>query len=252
MYQVQLQDFEGPLDLLLFFIKRDEIDIYDIPIARISKQFLDYIHALEQLDLSVASEFIWMASVLMSIKVKMMLPREESETDEFDEHDPRYELVQALLEYKQYKEKAEELYEMDHNNREKFYRGYPEIDKVEWVNDGEVLKNVTLIDLMAAIQSVLTKTPPPPVVHKIEKEKTNIEHQSEYLLSILINRGKQSFLGICLEINDKEVIVITFLAALEMIKEGRILLFIGESPTDFYLDVDEKDRTPTPVLAETL
>nr|NIR86196.1 segregation/condensation protein A [Candidatus Bathyarchaeota archaeon] len=105
MYRVQLKNFEGPLDLLLFFIKRDELDIYDIPISYITNQFLEYINLMEELDLDVASEFILMASMLMSIKAKMMLPQEESD-EEFDEHDPRYELVQRLLEYKRYKEMA--------------------------------------------------------------------------------------------------------------------------------------------------
>ena len=105
MYRVQLQNFEGPLDLLLFFIKRDELDIYDIPISYITNQFLEYLHLLEELDLDVASEFVWMASNLMSIKAKMMLPREDSDEDDLlDEQDPRYELVQQLLEYKRYKE----------------------------------------------------------------------------------------------------------------------------------------------------
>ena len=104
MYRVQLQNFEGPLDLLLFFIKRDELDIYDIPISYITNQFLEYLHLLEELDLDVASEFVWMASNLMSIKAKMMLPREDSDEDDLlDEQDPRYELVQQLLEYKRYK-----------------------------------------------------------------------------------------------------------------------------------------------------
>ena len=97
MYRVQLQNFEGPLDLLLFFIKRDELDIYDIPIFYITNQFLEYLHILEELDLDVASEFVWMASNLMSIKAKMMLPREDSDEDDLlDEQDPRYELVQQL------------------------------------------------------------------------------------------------------------------------------------------------------------
>jgi len=109
MYKVQLKNFEGPLDLLLFFIKRDELNIYDIPIYHITREFLDYIRLMEELDLEVASEFIYMASLLMSIKARMMLPHENEDEEELDEHDPRYELVQKLLEYKRYKEMAEKL-----------------------------------------------------------------------------------------------------------------------------------------------
>ena len=102
MYRVKLKNFEGPLDLLLFFIKRDELDIYNIPISYITEQFLEYIRLMEELDLDVASEFILMASMLMSIKAKMMLPKEDDE-EQMDESDPRYALVQRLLEYKRYK-----------------------------------------------------------------------------------------------------------------------------------------------------
>src|SRR6056297_2793129 len=109
MYRVKLKNFEGPLDLLLFFIKRDELDIYNIPISYITEQFLEYIRLMEELDLDVASEFILMASMLMSIKAKMMLPKEDSDDDEMDENDPRYALVQRLLEYKRYKEMAEKM-----------------------------------------------------------------------------------------------------------------------------------------------
>jgi len=103
MYRVQLQNFEGPLALLLFFIRRDELDIYDIPISYVTEQFLEYIQFLEELDLGIASEFIYMASTLMAIKAKMMLPRVDLAEDEFDESDPRFELVQSLLEFKRYK-----------------------------------------------------------------------------------------------------------------------------------------------------
>lgn len=108
-YVVSLPNFEGPLDLLLFFIKRDELDIYDIPIAQITEEFLVYTHALQMLDLEQAGEFIVMAATLMQIKAKMLLPKPERVSDEEEEEDPRAELVRRLLEYKQYKEIAEQL-----------------------------------------------------------------------------------------------------------------------------------------------
>jgi segregation and condensation protein A len=101
MYRIKLTDFEGPLDLLLFFIKRDELDIYDIPIASITKEFLDYMHFLQQFDLEIAGEFLVMAAELMQIKVKMLLPPEQGEEEELD---PRANLIQRLVEYKRYKE----------------------------------------------------------------------------------------------------------------------------------------------------
>jgi segregation and condensation protein A len=123
VYRVQLNNFEGPLDLLLFFIKRDELDIYDIPISYITNQYLEYVNLMEELDLDVASEFILMASMLMSIKAKMMLPREEDENEEIDETDPRYELVQKLLEYKRYKEMAIKMADIDEETRKRYKRG---------------------------------------------------------------------------------------------------------------------------------
>src|SRR3989339_526339 len=107
MYKIKLEQFEGPLDLLLFFIKRDELNIYDIPISRITKEFLEYVNLIKLLDLEIAGDFILMASTLMHIKVRMLLPREVDEKGE--EIDPRAELVAALLEYKKYKEMSEEL-----------------------------------------------------------------------------------------------------------------------------------------------
>src|SRR4030043_1646260 len=115
MYKIKLDQFEGPLDLLLFFIKRDELNIYDIPIARLTKEFLEYVNLIKILDLEVAGDFILMASTLMHIKVKMLLPKEVDEKGE--EVDPRADLVKALLEYKRYKEMSDELSFMESNMR---------------------------------------------------------------------------------------------------------------------------------------
>ena len=158
------------LRLTSFFIKRDELDIYDIPISYITNQFLEYLHLLEELDLDVASEFVWMASNLMSIKAKMMLPRENAEEDDLlDEQDPRYELVQQLLEYKRYKEMSFKLSDIDEETRKKFSRGYPSADEVEQQASGEALQDVTLFDLIAAFKKVLTDIDRKNVVHRVEK-----------------------------------------------------------------------------------
>lgn len=238
MYRVQLQNFEGPLDLLLFFIKRDELDIYDIPISYITNQFLEYLHLLEELDLDVASEFVWMASNLMSIKAKMMLPRENAEEDDLlDEQDPRYELVQQLLEYKRYKEMSFKLSDIDEETRKKFSRGYPSADEVEQQASGEALQDVTLFDLIAAFKKVLTDIDRKNVVHRVEKVEATLEQQSEYILNILQSKGKQSFVSLCADLKHRIVVAITFLAVLEMIKEKQIHLYLGQSPTEFYVDL---------------
>ncbi|MTI88858.1 MAG: hypothetical protein FH748_12905 [Balneolaceae bacterium] len=242
MYRVQLKNFEGPLDLLLFFIKRDELDIYDIPISYITKEFLEYVHLLEELDLDVASEFILMASMLMAIKAKMMLPREEEEGEELDENDPRYELVQKLLEYKRYKEMAEKMADIDEEARKQYMRGYPEADQVDKQATGEALQDVTIFDLMAAFKKVLKDIERKNVVHHVEKVEATVEQQAEYILNTLQQRGRQSFIQLCKNLGNKVVVVVTFLAMLEMIKEHQINLFLGEEPTEFYIDLKPVDE----------
>src|SRR5690554_1493536 len=241
MYRVQLSNFEGPLDLLLFFIKRDELDIYDIPISYITEQFLEYLALLEELDLDVASEFILMASMLMSIKAKMMLPREEVEDEEMDETDPRYELVQRLLEYKRYKEMAEKMADIDEENRKQFMRGYPQADDVERQATGEALQDVTMFHLIAAFKKVLQDIEPKNIVHRVEKVDTTVEEQTEYVITILQDKGRSSFMEICIGLKNRIFVVVTFLAVLEMIKEQQIDLYLEEDPTQFYLDLKPVD-----------
>jgi segregation and condensation protein A len=242
MYRVQLNNFEGPLDLLLFFIKRDELDIYDIPISYITQQFLEYIHLLEELDLDVASEFILMASMLMSIKAKMMLPREDVEDEELDESDPRYELVQRLLEYKRYKEVSEKMADMDEETRKKYMRGYPEADEVEQQASGEALQDVTMFDLIAAFKKVLQDIERKNIVHRVEKVTTTVEEQAEFVLNSLQEKGRQSFMELCAALKNKIYVVVTFLAVLEMIKEQQINLFLGDDPSQFHIDLKPVDE----------
>ena len=242
MYRVQLQNFEGPLDLLLFFIKRDELDIYNIPINYITAQFLEYIHFLDELDLQVASEFIYMASLLMSIKAKMMIPTEKLE-DEFEpEEDPRYELMQALLEFKRYKEVGTELQILDNKAQKKYRRGNFESDLLEAEADsGELLRPITLVDLMTAFKQLLIQKAKKPVTHKIEQFETNIEKQMLFIADKLRMNKRLSFIEICKHVESRLTIVVTFLAVLELIKEQKLVLFIGDTPIDFYLELSAED-----------
>lgn len=247
MYRVQLKNFEGPLDLLLFFIKRDELDIYDIPISYITNQFLEYINLMEELDLDVASEFILMASMLMSIKAKMMLPKEESD-EKLDEHDPRYELVQRLLEYKRYKEMAGKMEDVAVEANKSYFRGNHDADQVEKQATGEALQDVTMFDLMTAFKKVLSDIKKQEAIHHVEKIEYTIEEQSEYVLGRLQESGRTSFRTMCMELGNQTQIVVTFLAVLEMLKERQINLYVeDDDPTAFYLDlkpVDEIIGTP--------
>ncbi len=233
MYKISLQDFEGPLDLLLFFLRRDELDIYDIPISRITHEFMDYLHLLEQLDLEVAGDFILMAATLMQIKVRMLLPREIDEKGE--EVDPRAELVKALLEYKRYKEMSEELSFMEANQRKYNYRSNFDEDPKETTTDyGVLLKNITIYDLIKAFKKVLLEKPPEPV-HQIKKWNITIDEQMDYITAKLGEKNQIDFLDLMVELREKIKIVVTFIAILEMVKAGKIGLRASNKLNDFII-----------------
>lgn len=233
LYKIRLQEFEGPLDLLLFFIKRDELDIYNIPISRITKEFMEYLHLLEQLDLEVAGDFILMAATLMQIKVKMLLPRELDEKGE--EIDPRADLVKALLEYKRYKEMSEEMSFMEATMRTYNYRGNYDSDSKETPTNYDVLlKNISIYDLIKAFKKALLDRPAEPV-HQIKKWNVTIDEQMEYITGKLSEKNNVSFIELMLDIRDKIRIVVTFIAMLEMVKAGKIGLRESLNLNDFII-----------------
>jgi len=233
LYKIKLEQFEGPLDLLLFFIKRDELNIYDIPISKITKEFLEYVNLIKLLDLEVAGDFILMASTLMHIKVRMLLPREVDEKGE--EIDPRAELIQALLEYKRYKEMSEELSFFESNQRKINYRGNFSADEKESPPEFEVLlKNVTIFDIAKAFKKAIDNIKPE-VFHEISKTNITIDEQIAYIMDRLEKAAELSFLSLVEGMNEKIRIVITFVALLELTKMG--MVGIKESPNfnDFLL-----------------
>jgi segregation and condensation protein A len=226
LYKIKLDQFEGPLDLLLFFIKRDELNIYDIPISKITKEFLEYVNLIKMLDLEVAGDFILMASTLMHIKVRMLLPREVDEKGE--EIDPRAELIQALLEYKRYKEMSEELSFFESNQRKINYRGNFSADEKEAPPEYEVLlKNVTLFDIAKAFKKAIENIKPE-VFHEIKKINITIDEQISYIMNQLDIANELSFIALVESMNEKIRIVITFVALLELTKMG--MIGIKESP----------------------
>ena len=228
MYKVKLQTFEGPLGLLLFFIRRDELDIYDIPISDITKEFMSYLQLMEALDLEIAGDFILMAATLMQIKVRMLLPREVNEKGE--EIDPRADLVNALLEYKCYKEMSEEFSFFESNQRKIHFRGNFSSDEKEHPEEMEtLLKNISIYDLMKAFKKALERKEEVPV-HEVEKFNVTIEEQSDFILSRLRHRAKIGFLELAKDIKEKLRLIVTFIAMLEMVKEGVIGL---ESTSEF-------------------
>jgi segregation and condensation protein A len=220
-YKIKLPYFEGPLDLLLFFVKRDELNIYDIPIAKITKEFLEYIHLMQMLDLEVASEFIVMASTLMQIKAKMLLPKPEVEGEE-EEEDPRAELARRLAEYKKFKELAFEFSKMEDEAGKFFYRGYFKSDARDYFEeDEEFLKDVSLFDLLTAFKRALEGTRET-VYHEIETQNYKVEDEMENILSRLKFKRKFSFNEIIDSYVEKARIIVAFLALLELARLKKI------------------------------
>jgi segregation and condensation protein A len=221
MYSVRVQDFEGPLDLLLFFIKRDELDIYNIPIARMTKEFLDYFHYMEQLDLEIASEFLVMAAELMQIKAKMLLPPEPSAEEEID---PRANLVKRLVEYKQMKELAEKMREDEARRAKISFRGnYQEDPRIlKEVDPGELLHDVTLLDLIGAFQRAIEKMPKI-LVHEIFRINVTVEEQIAFLNDFFDRRPEATFDDVVAGMKERIRVIVTFLALLECIRSRRII-----------------------------
>ena len=226
MYKIKLDQFEGPLDLLLFFIRRDELNISDIPISQITGEFLEYVSLIKLMDLEVAGDFILMASTLMHIKVRMLLPREVDERGE--EIDPRADLIKALLEYKKYKEVAEDLTYFESSQRKISFRGDFSEDEMESPPEFEILlKNISVYDLAKAFKKAIEGIKPQ-IAHEIKKINISIDEQIQYILSRIVEKGEIHFLSLVHGMKEKIRIVITFIALLELTKMEKI--GIKESP----------------------
>lgn len=225
MYSVRLNNFEGPLDLLLFFIRRDELDIYDIPIASITQEFLDFVKVLELLDLDLAGEFIVMASMLIQIKAQMLLPRDEKEgaiPGQIDEDDPRAELVRRLLEYKRYREASDSLTLSAENQRYVLYRQVFEAEEIHASENG-AYRNATLFDLLKALKRAIEKAPDQADPHVVTRFPITVEEKAAEIMHTLLARSSVRFFELVAGLT-KMHIVVTFLALLELAKNHRIIV----------------------------
>jgi segregation and condensation protein A len=235
MFRISLDEFEGPLDLLLFFIKRDELDIYNIPVSKITSDFIAYIRAMQRLNLEVASEFIYMASMLMSIKARMLLPRYEAQVSDDGEFDPRTELVQRLLEYKRVKEGASELELMALDRERMFPAGFVEELEPEVIDEMDhPVNRPTIYHLMQAYQSVLDNIPKVRTQNVTDAPVT-VDQQSALIMARLGNRVQVSFSSLFDEIREAIVLVVTFLAVLELCRNRRIAVIVKEGVNDFWI-----------------
>jgi len=222
-YRIQLANFEGPLDLLLFLIRKDELDIYDIPIAEITKQYLAYVELMKELDLEVAGEFILMAATLIQIKVRMLLPRPEFEGEE-DEEDPRAQLVRQLLEYKRFKEVAETLTGIEDRQRRLFPRTDFSWQKRYHSTKRElIMKDVGMFDLMAAFKKALDEMPKQGV-HEVASVGVTIEEQIEMILQRIQEEEKLRFDLLMQQYQERIMVIVTFMAILELIRTHQIVV----------------------------
>jgi len=232
-YSVKLDAFEGPLDLLLFLIKRDEIDIYDIPIAHITRQYLEYIELMKVLNLEVAGEFIVMAATLIRIKARMLLPRT---VDEEEEEDPREELVQALLEYRKYKEAAQVLKTKEEEQSNWFPRTDPDLSGLP---KEEILVEASLYDLMSAFKKILDSQPKE-TFHTINYPRVTIEERIEYVLNCLAQKDGVVFTELFSDSPVKLVMVVTFMAILELIRLQKIYIRQTKHFSEIWVFKNEK------------
>lgn len=239
-FEIKLPLFEGPFDLLLFFIERDELDIYDIPIAQVTNDFLDYLLQLESMNIEVASEFILVAATLMRIKAKMLLPRPVID-EEGNEIDPREELIQHLLEYKKYKSVIEELAAMEASRMEKDSRGnvVKEIRALSTISNVEAeIQDIDLYKLLRIYQKVIKRYEEEQnkPTHSVVQYPYTIEKQKEFLLSKLQGNHRLSFEEIISYNPQKIAVVYNFLAILELLQNGLVTLYGGEEFNSFWIE----------------
>ena len=240
---VKLEVFEGPLDLLLHLIEKNKIDIYDIPIALITEQYMDYLKAMEKQDLDNMSEFLVMAATLLKIKSRMLLPQEQTEEEE--QEDPRQELVERLLEYKMYKYMSLELRDR-HTDADKmmFKKSTlpPEVaDFKEEINLEELIGDLTLSKLNDIFRSVMKKQvdkidPVRSKFGKIEKEEVNLSKKMRYVQEYGLANKKFSFRKLLEEQSDKMDLIVTFLCVLELMKMGRVSIVQEEIFDDIIIE----------------
>jgi segregation and condensation protein A len=250
-YQIKLPQFEGPFDLLLFFIERDELDIYNIPISRITTDFLDYIHSQESLNIELSSEFILFISTLMRIKAKMLLPRKEVDA-QGNEIDPRQELVDKILEYKRFKEVAVEMAEMEAVRMLMLKRGnlQKELSIIgEEAGEGTEIQAITLFKLMKAFEKVMLKVHERQnkPVHTVVRYNYTMEESREYMLSVASREKTVSFEKIFEICNDRIHAIFLFLSMLELIQLNYMSIMIGEGKNNFLVEWNEERQEEEPV-----
>ncbi len=222
-YKIKLELFEGPLDLRLYLVKKDHLNIYDIPIATVTEQYLQYLNLMQLLDLNIAGEFLVMAATLMQIKSKMLLPAEEQTGAEEEQEDPRQELVKRLLEYEKFKEIAESLRKRETDQREVFKRPKTGIDiDKEALGEKEVYFEASIFDLINAFSRAL-KDVPKEVFYEVIKDEFTIEEKIHDIRHLLLVNPSVRLSELFNKAKNKLEIIVIFLAILELIRMKEIM-----------------------------
>ena len=221
MFNVKLDNFEGPLDLLLYFIKRDKIDIYDIPISKITKEYIDTINHAKKLNIAIAGEFILMASLLTRLKTRMLLPRREDE-EGLDINDPRINFVDKLIQYKTFKEIANQLKTIQNNNKDLFYRPIDIDSSDRSMDPNKFLREVSLFDISKIFKEALSNAPITDSLD-IHREKISLTEQKKFIIANFDKKGNLSLDKLIKKLKSKLEIIVTFLALLEMIRTAELI-----------------------------
>jgi len=242
-YQIKLDQFEGPFDLLLFFIERDELDIYNIPITKITNEFLDHIHLTDKLNIELSSEFILFISTLMRIKAKMLLPRKEIDADG-NEIDPRMELVDKILEYKKFKEASLKMAEMEAERMLMLKRGNveKELSQIgEESGEGTEIQAVTMFKLMKAFEKVIQRIQQRNFkpVHTVVQYNYTMEDCRTHMLDLASKEKSLSFEKVFEICNDRIHAIFLFLNMLELVQQKYLQILIGEGRNNFILTYND-------------
>ena len=243
-YQIKLPQFEGPFDLLLFFIERDELDIYNIPITNIINDFLNYIHSQENLNIELSSEFILFVSTLMRIKARMLLPRKELD-EQGNEIDPRQELIDKILEYRRFKDASVRLAEMEATRMLLVKRGniHREIAAIgEEASEGTEIQAITLFKLMKAFERVMKRVEERnnKPVHTVVRYNYTMEESREQMLSMAQRERVMSFEKIFESCQERLEAIFTFLSLLELVQQKYLTIMIGEGKNNFLIEFNEE------------
>ena len=248
-YQIKLDQFEGPFDLLLFFIERDELDIYNIPITKIINDFLEFIHGSEKLNIELSSEFILFVSTLMRIKARLLLPRKEVDAAG-NEIDPRQELVNKILEYKRFKEASAQMAEMEAMRMLMVKRGnlQKEVASIgEEASEGTEIQNITLFKLMKNFERVMKKqhdrTNKP--VHTVIQYNYTMEGSRDYMLHMVKEEKTMAFEKLFEVCENRIHAIFLFLSLLELSQQRYMTLLVGEGKNNFIIEWNEH-REPDP------